>query len=116
MIAYNFTIADLSASQGYCFVWDETIGNKGATEIASYVYHFIIQEAAAGKKIFKFWSDNARLQNKNRFLVAMYLLLSARLGVTITHRYLIKGHTQNEADTIHARIESSCKNGNLICP
>jgi len=28
---------------------------------------------------------------------------------TITHKYLIKGHTQNEGDSVHSLIERQCK-------
>ena len=114
--AYNFTIFDLTASQGHCYGWDESIGNKGCNEMSSYVLMYLRQAAAEGKKTVIFWSDNCGSQNKNRFLFAMYLVASAQLGITILHRHLVKGHTQNEADSMHARIESACKNENLFVP
>lgn len=45
-----------------------------------------------------------------RFLVASYLYAVERFQInSITHKYLIRGHTQNEGDTIHSIIERSLK-------
>lgn len=35
----------------------------------------------------------------------MYTHASKEFGVTITHRFLEKGHTQNEGDSVHSVIE-----------
>lgn len=95
-------------------MWDETLGKKGANEIASYLFSFISKKASEGKKVIVIWSDNCAAQNKNRFLISMYLILSAMFGIRIIHRYLIKGHTQNEADGMHARIENACRNEDIF--
>lgn len=44
-----------------------------------------------------FYSDNRLGQNKNKFILALYIYAVRHFNniKTITHKYLIKGHTQN---------------------
>ena len=43
-------------------------------------------------------------------MVALYLYAVRYLDIkTITHKYLIKGHTQNEGDSAHSLIERETK-------
>ena len=64
------------------------------------------------KKHFIFYSDNCAAQNKDRFYVSMLWLCMQRFNLlSITHKYLEKGHTQNEGDSIHASyIEHASRN------
>lgn len=86
-------------------MWDESDAKKGANEIATCVLMFIDEKAKEGFKSFIFWSDNCSGQNKNKYLFAMYAYAVAKYGIKITHRYMEKGHTMNEADSMHANIE-----------
>ncbi|XP_013185605.2 uncharacterized protein LOC106131153 [Amyelois transitella] len=45
-----------------------------------------------------------------RFIFSMYLYAVKSLRInTITHKFLIRGHTQNEGDTAHSIIEKAIK-------
>lgn len=66
-----------------------------------------------GIKEFCFYSDNCAGQNRNRFIFAMWEYAAFTFKVKITHRFLEKGHTQNEGDSMHACIENAHK-GKLI--
>lgn len=46
----------------------------------------------------------------------MYYLAVMKFGVTICHRYLVKGHTQMECDSVHARIEKKTKKEEIYTP
>lgn len=54
-----------------------------------------------------FYSDNCCGQQKNKFMLAMYQHALNELPKlkSITHKFLIKGHTQNEGDAIHSMIQ-----------
>ena len=108
---YNFTIYNLGNSDGRSFLWNETIAGRGSNEIASCVYHFIKEHAGKGTKSFIFYSDNCFSQNKNRNYITMlwYSLKKFNLS-SIEHKYLEKGHTFNENDSIHAAIENVSRN------
>jgi hypothetical protein len=112
----NFTIADVGQNDSHCYVYDETVAGKGANEVASFLYHFMTSRALAGVKEFRLYSDNCGSQNKNRGIAALYLHLSAKLKVKITHRYLEKGHTYLPADKIHSSIEKRTKPHDIYSP
>ena len=49
---YNFTLYDIGSTDGYSFIWNETISSRGANEIAFCVYLFINEMRKKGKKDF----------------------------------------------------------------
>lgn len=113
---YNFTAFDLGSLQGYCYCWHEQIGKKGANEIASYVLNLIQSKLQDNVKEFRFWSDNCGGQNRNRIVFLMYMYACWKYNITITHRFLVVGHTQNEGDSMHALIEKRTKNVEIYTP
>ena len=46
----------------------------------------------------------------------MYVLASVLINVTIQHRFLKQGHTQNEGDSVHALIEKKSSNEKIYVP
>lgn len=107
---YNFTIYDMGTTEGYCFVWNEAVSSRGACEIVTCVFNFIEKMTKKGKKKFVFYSDNCTAQNKNKYYLSMlwYCLKTFNLDY-IKHKYLEKGHTQSENDSVHAAIEATVK-------
>lgn len=64
-----------------------------------------------------FYSDNCCGQQKNRFLMAMYYFVVNTLPINfITHKFLIRGNTQNEGDSAHLMIQRSVKRAKKIWP
>ncbi|KAK3919936.1 Dihydroxy-acid dehydratase [Frankliniella fusca] len=102
---YNFTAFNMTDRVGDCFLWHEGIGKKGSNEISSSLLLYIKSLVRQGYTDIRFWSDNCAGQNKCRNLFAMYEYAAVKYNIKITHRYLEPGHTQMEADSIHARIE-----------
>lgn len=108
LATYNFTIFDPVPKQGYCYVWSENCAKRGANEIGTCVLKFL-QEFCNGNSV-TFYSDNCAGQNKNKFIAAMYLFAIGNLNIpSITHKFLITGHTQNEGDSMHSCIEREKK-------
>ena len=109
---YNLSIYDIGTSNGYCYVWDETVASRGASEIASCIYHFIktMSSKPNSKKKFVFYSDNCFSQNKNRYYTTMLWFAMQKFDLeSIHHKYLEKGHSQNENDSIHASVERASR-------
>lgn len=113
---YNFTIYNILTKSGYCYVWHAAIAKRGANEIASCLWSYLQGEAERGIKDISFYSDNCSGQNRNRFVFALYVHASLKLNIKVTHRFLQKGHTQNEGDSMHSCIEKSKKNHVLYVP
>lgn len=122
--SYNFTVSFLNKKvEGqikdayddvHCFFWNETDAKRGANEIGSCllkIFEKISSESADdGGVHLVLYSDNCCGQNKNKFMVALYLYVVTHLNIeSITHKFLIKGHTQNEGDNIHSLIEKEIK-------
>lgn len=125
----DFTITELKNGEDdkksygdvYCYFWDETQGQRGANEIGSCIFDYLRTLSAnnADKKLHvTFYSDNCTGQNKNKVIASLYSYAVAYFDniESITHKYLIKGHTQNEADNVHSLIEKEIKKNEKAGP
>ena len=83
---YNFTVFDLNSKEAECFLWNETAAKRGANEIWSCLWKYIVNKSRQGTLDFRFCSDNCGGQNKNQILYTMYTKAAISLGVTISHR------------------------------
>lgn len=103
---FNLTVLEISnKNQGHSFMWHEGIAKRGAVEIVSCIYEFIKENCSRKQEVI-FYSDNCPSQNKNKYMFAMYLYCVDTMDIRkITHKFLIPGHTENEADNMHSCIE-----------
>ncbi|XP_047503855.1 uncharacterized protein LOC125048927 [Pieris napi] len=124
---YNFTICDIKSKDTACYVWHEGEAKRGATEIGSCLLKYIQNlklkaEELDSKLDIIFYSDNCCGQQKNQYIIALYVYAVYHLDFinSITHKYLIKGHTQNEGDNVHSLIErgvgKALKSGPIYTP
>lgn len=104
---------DKECQSVYCYAWHEAEGNRGANELGSCVFKYLENRS---KEIddpdleFVLYSDNCGGQQKNKFMLSMYAYAVTVLKIkSITHKFLIQGHTQNEGDSAHSIIERATK-------
>lgn len=109
----NFTVSDLNAKNVVCYFWDETEGARGAVEIGSCILDYVkaVLDQNPEKEIdLIFYSDNCCGQQKNKYLLSVYAYAVVNMKVkSITHKFLIRGHSQNEGDNVHSVIEKQIK-------
>lgn len=109
----NFTVCELKTDFTKCFFWNEVEAQKGANEIGTCVFKYLQEKSASTSENLKiiFYSDNCCGQQKNQFVFSMYIYAIKNLSniESITHKFLIKGHTQNEGDAVHSTIEKQIK-------
>ncbi|KAF8770102.1 hypothetical protein HNY73_017672 [Argiope bruennichi] len=107
--SYNFTIFNIKKDEVFCYFWNETQGHRGPVEIGTSVWKYLSYLDAQGSvKNVIFYSDNCSGQQKNQYLMSMYLQAINKMNFdSITHKYLVTGHTQNEGDNVHSQIEKS---------
>ncbi|KAL4083738.1 hypothetical protein QTP88_029054 [Uroleucon formosanum] len=110
---YNFTVCEIQSMEAFCYLWHEGEAHRGPNEIASCLFKFIQKKSEERTNDFEiiFYSDNCGGQNKNKFIIGLYqyaLKVFPNLK-TITHKFLIRGHTQNEGDSVHSVIEKQIK-------
>lgn len=125
---YNFTISDLHAKNVDCYFWNEIEGKRGAVEIGSCVMHYLQKVVENTRENINnqnlnvvFYSDNCSGQQKNKYLLAAYSYAVNKFEIqSITHKFLIHGHSQNEGDNIHSVIEKQVtrhlKSGPIYVP
>lgn len=109
----NFTISELGLDHTECYFWDEGEAQRGANEIGTCVLTFLQKKSEAANSDLLdavFYSDNCCGQQKNQFIISMYIYAVVNLKFkSITHKFLIRGHTQNEGDAVHSIIEKEIK-------
>ncbi|KAF6212705.1 hypothetical protein GE061_013231 [Apolygus lucorum] len=113
---YNLTIYNLGNGDGHCYLWDETQGRRGAVEIASCVYSYVM--SMDNVKEVRMMSDGCGGQQKNHLFMSMCMLL-CRTHPTlqvVDHKFFETGHTEMECDSIHSKIESASKNIPVYVP
>ncbi|XP_063635225.1 uncharacterized protein LOC134805981 [Cydia splendana] len=98
----------------HSYFWDELQGKRGANEIGSCIFDYLkrLNDQNPNKQLnVIFYSDNCCGQNKNKYIASLYsYAVTCFENIhTITHKYLIKGHTQNEGDNVHSLIEKEIK-------
>ena len=62
------------------------------------------------------FSDGCGYQNRNATMTNTLLEFAVTSGITIEQKYLERGHTQMEVDSVHSTIEQKVKNGNINHP
>ncbi|KAL4708839.1 hypothetical protein ACJJTC_019355 [Scirpophaga incertulas] len=111
---FNLTIHDFETDNAYCYMWPESSGGRGANQIASCLYDFIIVRLPLlhpTSKHLIMYSDSCSGQNKNSIVTTALMIAlkdSAQLS-TINHKFLIPGQTHMEVDSDHALIEKAKK-------
>lgn len=106
---YNLTIHNLGTNEATCYMWCEVEGGRGSDEIASALYHDIINSCSDEVEEIIYYSDNCAGQNHNFTLPVMFLqAMEVKPNIQrVHHKFLEPGHTRMECDSDHARIEKA---------
>ena len=118
---YNFVVVDVTGEErneeGHCFVWDERNGNRGTNEIGSALWKFCVEASQRGVTQIDFFCDNCGGQNRNTLIAALiHHIVQATKINQITITFLVKGHTENSADTVHSIIERNRSTAKIFLP
>ncbi|CAG9760386.1 unnamed protein product [Ceutorhynchus assimilis] len=119
LIVHNFTIYNLKNKEGFCFLWNESEGGLTANEFSSIISFFIEQEIKKCDGALRemiFFSDGCTGQNRNSTLANAFVNLAAQHNIILTQKYLFKGHTQMEVDSMHATIERQIRDRKINLP
>jgi len=119
LCVHNFTFYDTVSKDGSCYLWHEGEGGLDSDEFASIVIHFL-RSLPDNVQSVVLWSDGCTYQNRNAVLSSAILrFVQSRekpLLCEIHQKYLTKGHTQMEVDSMHAAIETASKNIEVFTP
>ena len=114
---YNLSFYSLGNQRGTCYLWDESEGGRGSSEIGTcLIMH--LQSLPATTTHVSLFSDTCSGQNRNQY-VACGLWYSAQnipnLKI-IDQKFLETGHTHMECDSMHSAIEFAKKNTPIYVP
>jgi len=115
LIVHNFVIYNNKTNKAHCFLWNESDGGLNANELATIITKFLASEIEddSSKKII-LYSDGCTYQNRNATLANAIINLVKVKRITLIQKFLEKGHTQMEVDSVHAAIERKKKKRRLI--
>lgn len=117
LATFNLTVFDVASKQGYCYVWPEFEGKRGANEIATCVNLFL-EELPENIKHVVLHSDCCPGQNRNAIMIYMlYQAVQAIKNINIIDmKFLEPGHTHMQCDSMHATIEHAAEYAKIYWP
>ena len=116
LAVHNYTVYNLTTGEALCYVWHEGEGELTGNVFASCLVDYITSmECEEGSEIV-IWSDGCNYQNRNALLSNALVHTAEKLKVVITQKFLEKGHTQMECDSVHSTIEKKLKRKPVYVP
>nr|CAH7731800.1 unnamed protein product [Callosobruchus chinensis] len=119
LVCHNYTVYDLSTRHCSCYWFSEIDADLQASTFASLLVDYLqrkyLQEPQSNKEIV-IYSDGCTYQNRNSTIANALLSLSYEYNRTITQKFLVKGHSQMECDSVHATIEKKLRNKKIEIP
>lgn len=116
---YNESVYENGTRNGYCFLWGETDGKRGCSEICTILslYLKLVDERKTHTSI-TLYCDSCGGQNRNKAMLATLItfLENANFIKDIKITYLLPGHTMMPVDSIHSTIESFIRNRTVWAP
>lgn len=112
---HQFTVYNIGNGDTVCYVWHEGEGGMDGNVFASCLIDFLKNEIDLSTPIV-FYSDGCSAQNRNVTLANALYQFANQENITIYQKYLVKGHTQMECDSVHSTIEKQKKNRELYVP
>ncbi|KAF0715572.1 Uncharacterized protein FWK35_00022354, partial [Aphis craccivora] len=116
LAVHNYTIYNLGTHEAICYWFDETQCELVASTFATCLIDTIEKTIKNSFKPVKVYSDECTAQNRNSILSNALLHLSVKYQLSITQKFLEKGHTQMECDSVHSVIERKLKKTDCYLP
>lgn len=102
---YNLTIYESRNQNAFCYLWGETIGNRGCNEIVTCICNYLISvDQRQSITSIALFCDSCAGQNKNKAMFAMirYVLKFELKCITeIKLTFLLPGYTYMPVDSIN---------------
>lgn len=106
---HNYTVYDLVTHAALCYFWHECDGELTSNVFTSCLIDYLTNLDLNGIETIIIYSDGCGYQNRNITLSNALRKFAMDNKVTIEQKYLERGHTQMECDSVHSVIEQSIK-------
>ncbi|MCP4274201.1 MAG: hypothetical protein GY781_19940 [Gammaproteobacteria bacterium] len=112
---YNQSVVDLVTGKISYFPWTETQAERGSDEIASCLYEWVMQHINEGFKALRVITDNCAGQNKNIYIVLMFMyLIQAGVLEEVNLEFMVAGHSFLPCDRGFGVLEKKFKLREMI--
>ena len=117
LCSYNLSVYNLADKRGTCYVWDETEGARGSSEIGTCIITHLKSLPPTVKHVV-LYSDSCSGQNRNKYIASALLQIVRDSPIinVIEQKFLETGHTQMECDSMHSAIEHAKKATKIFVP
>lgn len=113
---HNFTMYDLSSKEAMNYFWHEGEGELNANVFASCVTDYLDNIDTSNTESIILYSDGCTYQNRNCTMANALLLWAAKNNIVVYQKYLERGHTQMECDSVHSVIERKIRKQPIYVP
>lgn len=116
LTAHNFTFYNMVTQDAMAFWFDETQATFGASMFASCLCSYTTELLDQSLNTVILYSDGCGYQNRNAIFSNELLHISVTRKVTSVQKFLEKGHTQMECDSVHSTIERRYEHDDVYLP
>lgn len=116
LCCYNFTVYNLESHEVVCYWFTEVDSDLQASTFTSIILEHLEKFCVSKKLPIVLYSDGCTYQNRNNILANALLNFSVKHDVEIFQKFLERGHTQMECDSVHALIERKIKGKDIYLP
>ena len=116
---HNFTMFDLATREVMCYFLHESCGELTANVFTTCIIDFLKNQNLQGVDRVILYSDGCGYQNRNVTLANALRDFAIENKITVEQKYLERGHTEMEYDSVHSAIERRIKqqpNGAVYVP
>lgn len=113
---HNFTIYNLGTKQCSNYWFNETQGDLCASTFVSCIVHHLNKYCLNDTLPIIIYSDGCGYQNRNVYLSNALSAFAINNNKIVEQKYLEKGHTHMECDSVHAKIEKKAAGRNIFVP
>lgn len=106
---HNMTMYNNATADCQNYWWHEENGDLEASVFVTIVIKHLEKYCLSEKKPIIIYSDGCGYQNINIFMANALLHFSIKHQLIIKQKYLVRGHTHMECDSVHSLIERKLK-------
>ena len=108
LCCYNYMIYDKMSHQVVCYVWNKTASELNSNSFGCMLYDYLVNRCQ-DKDNITIYTDGCGYQNRSSQLSNILLLFAKKYNKVVYQKYLTRGHTQMEVDSVHALIERTTR-------
>lgn len=116
LAVHNYTVYNLDTHEAMCYWFDESQCDLVSSTFTSCLVDTIEKILNTSLKPVIIYTDGCTAQNRNSVLSNALLHFSIKYKIDITQKFLEKGHTQMECDSVHSVIERKMKKTDHYLP